>query len=289
MPTYDVVVAGLGGFGSSAAAHLAARGVRVLGLDPRHGAHAEGSSHGETRIVRQVYFEGTAYVPLLQRTFELWAELSDESGAPLLRRTGGLFLGRQGTRVFGGSLETARHWGLEHEVLDAGEVHARFPALRPPDELWQLVAGFSPNQGRVAYFDLPERMGEFRIHLSLDYGVMQHVDVESSESDVRDAIMGARAGVVFRSHATAEVLGRADHRNPHYYYGTGRCTPKREFWSTPQGKAVKGNWRALEGELIDAFDTKVDEFVKVVDEVLEQRRELKAVVTKVGESLQWAE
>ena len=157
------------------------------------------------------------------------------------------------------------------------------------DELWQLVAGFSPNQGRVAYFDLPERMGEFRIHLSLDYGVMQPVDVDSSESDVRDAIMGARAGVVFRSHATAEVLGRADHRNPHYYYGTGRCTPKREFWSTPQGKSIKANWRALEGELIDAFDTKVDEFVKTVADVLEERRELKAIVLRVGESLQWAE
>jgi hypothetical protein len=156
-------------------------------------------------------------------------------------------------------------------------------------ELWELVAGFSPNEGRVAYFDLPERMGEFRIHLSLDYGVMQEVDVDSSESDVRDAIMGARASVVFRSHATAEVLGRADDRNPHYYYGTGRCTPKREFWSTPQGKSVKNNWRALEGELIDAFDTKVGEFVKVVADVLEQRRELKAIVTKVGESLQWAE
>ena len=157
------------------------------------------------------------------------------------------------------------------------------------DELWQLVAGFSPDEGRVAYFDLPERMGEHRIHLSLDYGVMQPVDVECSESDVRDAIMGARASVVFRSHATAEVLGRADHRNPHYYYGTGRCTPKREFWSTPQGKAVKRNWKSLEGELIDAFDTKVDEFVKIVDDVLEERRELKAHVIKVGESLQWAE
>jgi hypothetical protein len=157
------------------------------------------------------------------------------------------------------------------------------------EELWQLVAGFSPTQGRVAYFDLPERMGEYRIHLSLDYGVMRPVDVTSSESEVRDAIMGGRASVVFRSHATAEVLGRTDDRNPHYYYGTGRCTPKREFWSTPQGKSVKNNWRALEGELIDAFDTKVAEFVETVNGVLEERRELKAHVIKVGESLQWAD
>ena len=77
MPTYDVVVAGLGGFGSSAAAHLARRGLRVLGLDPRPGAHDEGSSHGGSRIVRQVYFEGAAYVPLLRRTYELWDELHD--------------------------------------------------------------------------------------------------------------------------------------------------------------------------------------------------------------------
>jgi hypothetical protein len=157
------------------------------------------------------------------------------------------------------------------------------------DEVWELVAGFSPRESRVAYFDLPERMGDFRIHMSLDYGSMSAVDVESSESDIADAIMGARAAVVFRSHATAEVLGRSDDRNPRYYYGTGKVTPKRDFWSTREGKAVKGNWRALEGELIDAFDTKVDEFVGIVAEVLEQRRELKAVVIKVGESLEWAE
>jgi hypothetical protein len=157
------------------------------------------------------------------------------------------------------------------------------------DEVWQLVAGFSPAEGRVAYFDLPERMGEFRIHMSLDYGVMEAVDVESSESDIRNAIMGGRAAVVFRSHATAEVLGRNDDRNPRYYHGTGKVTPKRDFWSTREGKAVKGNWRALQGELIDAYDTKVDEFTRIVAEVLEQRRELKAVVVKVGESLQWAE
>ena len=156
------------------------------------------------------------------------------------------------------------------------------------DEVWEIVAGFSPDEGRVAYFDLPERMGEWRIHLSLDYGVMKAVDVTFSESDIRDAVMGASAGVVMRSHATAEVLGRSDHRNPRFYYGTSKVTPKREFWDTREGKAVKRNWSALQGELIDAFDTKTDEFVKAVSEVLEQRRELKAVVVKVGESLQWA-
>jgi hypothetical protein len=156
------------------------------------------------------------------------------------------------------------------------------------DELWELVAGFSPDEGRVAYFDLPERMGEWRIHLSLDYGVMKAVDVECSESDIRDAIMGGSAGVVMRSHATAEVLGRNDHRNPRFYYGTSKVTPKKDFWSTREGKAAKGNWSACQSELIDAFDTKADELVEVVAEVLNRRRELKAAVVKVGQTLQWA-
>jgi sarcosine oxidase len=146
MPAYDVVVAGLGGYGSSTAAHLARRGLRTLGLDPRPPAHTEGASHGETRIVRQVYFEGATYVPLLRRACELWAELADESGEPLLRRTGGLYLGRPGTRVFRGSLETARQWDLEHAVLDSVEVHRRFPALQPPED---VMAIWEPHAGTV--------------------------------------------------------------------------------------------------------------------------------------------
>jgi sarcosine oxidase len=144
--TYDVVVAGLGGFGSAAAAHLAGRGLRVLGLDPRPGAHTEGASHGESRIVRQVYFEGASYVPLLLRTYELWGDVRMPSGDPVMRTTGALFLGAPGTRVLAGSAETARAWDLPHEVLDAAEVAVRFPALRPPPG---TVALYEPRGGLV--------------------------------------------------------------------------------------------------------------------------------------------
>jgi hypothetical protein len=156
------------------------------------------------------------------------------------------------------------------------------------DELWQIVAGFPPMEGRVAYFDLPQRMDKWRIHFSLDYGVMKAIDVGASEQDIRDALFGATAAVVMRSHVTAEVLGRDDPRNPRLYYNAGRATPKREFWETREGKAVKRNWGANQRRLADAFDAKADELVKLVDEVLERRKELKAVVVKIGESLKWA-
>ncbi|MCW2616410.1 MAG: soxA [Frankiales bacterium] len=124
--SYDVIVVGLGGVGSAAAAALARRGQLVLGLDQYPPAHDQGASHGETRIVRKTYFEGASYVPLLVRSYALWQELG------LLTRTGGLFLGAEDSRVLAGSLATAVAHDLAHEVLDAADVTRRFPAMTPP-------------------------------------------------------------------------------------------------------------------------------------------------------------
>jgi sarcosine oxidase len=139
--TRDVVVVGLGGVGSAAAAVLARRGARVLGLDRHPPVHDQGASHGETRIVRTAYFEGAAYVPLLRRSYQLWDELG------LLSRTGGLFLGQPGSRVLEGSRATAEAHGVPHEVLDAAGVVRRFPGLRPPAG---TVALYEPDAGWVS-------------------------------------------------------------------------------------------------------------------------------------------
>src|SRR4051812_39139206 len=93
MTGYDVIVIGLGGMGSAAAYHLAGRGNRVLGLERFGPAHDRGSSHGESRVTRQAYFEDPAYVPLLLRSHDLYAELSRESGRDLITLTGGIMIG----------------------------------------------------------------------------------------------------------------------------------------------------------------------------------------------------
>src|SRR3954453_11354856 len=117
--------------GSAAAAPLAARGQRVLGLERYGPAHDRGSSHGGSRIIRQSYFEDPAYVPLLLRAYELWRSLERESGADLLTLTGGLYFGRPSASTVAGSLASARQWDLPHEVLDAVEIRRRFPTLTP--------------------------------------------------------------------------------------------------------------------------------------------------------------
>src|SRR5678815_3964056 len=129
--TYDVIVVGLGAMGSATAYHLARRGLHVLGLDRFTPPHAFGSSHGETRIIREAYFEHPVYVPMVQRAYELWRDLEIESGATLLRQTGGVMIGRPDSELVEGARHSAELHGLRHEMLTADEVHERFPALHP--------------------------------------------------------------------------------------------------------------------------------------------------------------
>jgi len=143
--TFDVIIIGLGGMGSATAYQLARRGKRVLGLERYTPAHNLGSSHGKSRIIRQAYFEYPAYVPLLMRAYELWAQIEQETGKNLLTLTGGLMLGLPESETVIGSIFSATQHGLEHEILDAREIKRRFPAFQPSQEtiaLYEKKAGF---------------------------------------------------------------------------------------------------------------------------------------------------
>ena len=153
MSAYDVIVVGLGGMGSATALQLAARGVRVLGLEKFGPAHANGASHGGSRITRQSYFEGAEYVPLLLRSYELFDQLAHDSGRDVIMLTGGVMVGRPESRTVSGSRASAEQWGLEHEILDAAELRRRFPTLAPqPDEiaLYEAKAGLVRPEATVA-------------------------------------------------------------------------------------------------------------------------------------------
>ena len=87
MQTYDVIVLGAGGVGSAALAELARRGVRAVGIDRFHPPHDRGSTHGQTRVIRQAYFEHSDYVPLLKESYRLWRELEQRTGAATVPRS----------------------------------------------------------------------------------------------------------------------------------------------------------------------------------------------------------
>lgn len=144
MTNYDVIVLGTGGVGSAAAFHAARRGAKVLGIDRFPGGHDRGSSHGETRIIRQAYFEHSSYVPLLLRAYELWRELEQESRTDLLHQVGLVQIGPPEGAVVRGVLESAKLHGLTVQQFTGDETEKHFPAFKVPPG---FVGVFEPAAG----------------------------------------------------------------------------------------------------------------------------------------------
>lgn len=142
--SFDTLVIGLGAHGSSALYHLAQSGQRVAGIDRYAPPHVHGSSHGQSRIIREAYHENPVYVPFIRKAYELWDALQREAGRPLLLTTGGLLLGKEDTTVVRGAKLSAETYGIDYEWLAAGDIRRRFPAFRPADDMvavWEKRAG----------------------------------------------------------------------------------------------------------------------------------------------------
>ena len=140
----DVIVVGLGVMGSAAAYQLARRGQKVLGIDAFAPGHTRGSSHGESRIIRQAYHEAPDYVPLVRNAYDQWRQLEAESDTRLLYVNGGLIIGSSDGRTVLGTIASGDKYGLPYESLTAGEVRQRYPGVQLPDD---LMAVLEPNAG----------------------------------------------------------------------------------------------------------------------------------------------
>jgi sarcosine oxidase len=160
---YDTIVIGVGGMGSATAYHLAERGASVLGLERYDIPHAMGSSHGITRIIRRAYYEHPSYIPLVERAYELWDELAEQSGREIIRRTGSIDGGPPGDPVFEGSLQSCKEYDIPHEVLSGAEVAERFPGYQLPEEyevLYQEDGGFvAAEQSVIAHTEAAQAAG----------------------------------------------------------------------------------------------------------------------------------
>ncbi|HET8913141.1 MAG TPA: FAD-dependent oxidoreductase, partial [Ktedonobacteraceae bacterium] len=166
----DVAVIGLGAMGSMALWRLAARGAKVIGFEQFGVAHDQGSSHGESRIIRTAYFEDPRYVPLVQKSFDLWQQLEQESSTQLLTMTGALMIGLMDNPLLMGTLASVRQHYLEHEILSASQMLERYPTHRmSPNSiaLYEKDAGFlRPEQAITAAIKRAEVLGA-TVHLNM--------------------------------------------------------------------------------------------------------------------------
>jgi len=251
--SYDVIVIGLGAFGSSAAYHLASRGQRVLGLERFTPAHARGSSHGGSRITRQSYFEDPAYVPLLLRAHELWERLAADSGRDLIRLCGGIYLGSPDSETFAGALLAAREWSLPHEVLDAAQVRRRFPAFTPGPE---VVALYEERAG----FTRPEETVTANLRLAAAAGAdlrFETAVVSWSAADTGDGVTVRTADGTYRA---ARLVVCPGPWAPSLLAGLGvplRVERQVMYWFDADAGAFAGNpvfiWEAEDGAQFYGF------------------------------------
>ena len=123
------------------------------------------------RIIRLAYFEHPDYVPLLRRSFELWAELEKEVQQQLYIQCGLLQIGSPQGLVLSGVRRSAAQHGLAVETLTAGEIAHRFPGFQAQAD-WQGL--------------LEERAGVLRVedcvlahlNLAVNRGAEARFDVE---------------------------------------------------------------------------------------------------------------
>ena len=128
------MVVGLGANGSSAIYHLSRTGYKVAGIDRFTPPHAKGSSHGQSRIIRQAYYESPLYVPFIKQAYHYWQQVEEESSQQLLLQTGGLMLGSSDSILVNGARQSATIHRTPFEYLQAPEISERFPALKPAED-----------------------------------------------------------------------------------------------------------------------------------------------------------
>jgi sarcosine oxidase len=163
MSTSDpVVIIGAGLAGAATAWSLARRDVPVVVVEQFLPGHRNGSSHGSARIVRRGYGDAL-YVSLTGRSFELWRELEEASGASIVRMLGGIDFGTR--RNVPKVAQLLADEGVPHEVLPASEAEARWPGMAfDGDVVYHAQAGTMDPDSAVAAFlaEAGKRSAELR-------------------------------------------------------------------------------------------------------------------------------
>ncbi|MCC6322260.1 MAG: N-methyl-L-tryptophan oxidase [Phycisphaerales bacterium] len=179
---HDVVVIGAAGaMGSSAAMHLAQRGVRVVGVDAHAPGHAMGSSHGASRMIRMCYYEHPDYVPLLRRAYGLWDELVERACADegtVFERTGGVYMGPAGCDAVEGSRRAAELHGLSHEMLTRSQLAERYPQFALGEE---FIGLYEPEAGYL----VPEAVIGLHVRLAREAGAELRLGADSRMMAIR--------------------------------------------------------------------------------------------------------
>ncbi|RMZ86293.1 hypothetical protein DV736_g6475, partial [Chaetothyriales sp. CBS 134916] len=139
MEKFDVVVVGLGAFGSAAVWQAARKGAKVVGFEQFEFGHVHGASHDTSRIVRTSY-DAPEYVALAKSAYKDWAELENSAGVRLLTVTGGIVVLANDRSWSAGAKATDYTASLDannvpYELLNAKQVKKRWPQIKTGEDV----------------------------------------------------------------------------------------------------------------------------------------------------------
>ena len=160
----DVVVVGLGAFGSAALWRLAERGIAAAGIERYGIGHNLGSSHGLTRLFRIACQEHAGLPAIAQKSLDLWTRLGEQAGERLVLQTGCLNIGAPDSRPVTGTLAAAAAARIPVSAIGSGELASRQPqyAGLGPSEVgvWDPGGGVCfPERNVRAHAEAARRLG----------------------------------------------------------------------------------------------------------------------------------
>jgi sarcosine oxidase len=141
---YDIIIVGLGVYGSAILAQATAAGFRVLAVDQFDPPHSRGSSHGGSRLFRMTSVESEEYIPLAKRALEIWKRdypyslITDKGFAIITQPTAIRQVHHGVDQLVNRACSIARKHDIAYESLNGSEMMKRFPGIRikPGDQVF---------------------------------------------------------------------------------------------------------------------------------------------------------
>lgn len=178
---YDLIIVGSGSVGAAAGWYATQAGLRVLMIDRAHPPHREGSHHGESRLIRHAYGEGSRYVPLVLRAQQLWDELEKQCGERIMQRSGVINLAPVSSEFIHNVRQSAEQFNLPVEILNGEDINRRWPQLAVPEG---YTGVFEPNSG---YLKSEEAVRQL-IRLACEAGCAQLFNCTVNALEERDGL-----------------------------------------------------------------------------------------------------
>ena len=140
MAARTAIVVGAGVMGACTAWGLHERGWEVTLVDAGPVPNPHGSSGGVHRLIRTTYGDMAGYTRMVVEAYDAWQDLWTTIGRELWAHTGMVAVDTPQSTFAADTRATFDALGLDYDLLDAGQLHQRYPQFRIADDATALYS-----------------------------------------------------------------------------------------------------------------------------------------------------